>query len=710
MAIKKKKLFVKLFSFLFVGFFILAFIYLIYDLAGPLKELLFNQNRDPFYEALEAYGIWKYIIMGLLNTIQVFLTVMPGEPVQLLAGITCGLLYGIIICLIGIAIGNTLLYVLINNFNMEMPDRNKQKTESYENFLNTEKSKDKKSFTWFILGLYFAPIIPYGVIAYTAAKGKMKYFRYILVTTFGTLPSILTCVTASNLLLKFSFSLGEIIPILILGAILFIVVALIFKYKKQISNHILQRSIRATILWLIPLIILTIFLIAFLLASKYYTCAIFALVIVIYIIMYAIYGINLSNLFTRKKMDYFKNNIVLHQNRLIYWFFSTVFRFFFYKRLRVKLDKNGIKKFENPSIILFNHGSAIDFINVWVPIYPQNANMVSAYYYFCNFHLGRLLNTLGCFPKFLYQPDISAIKNMTKVIKNNNILLMAPEGRLSPHGQMESYIPSTIKFLKKSGVDVYVVKSHGAYFTKPKWSKTFRKGRIDTKYYHVFTKEDLATMSYKEIYEKLYDTLYYDDYKWMAENNVTFKGKKFAEGLEQILYICPVCGKEYTYTSKNNTLECSHCHTKVKLNKNYFFESDNPNIPKTISDWYNYQKEIERNRISEGNYVLTSKVLLKHPDPKGLGFAIVGSGEATLSEEGIRYVGTINNEEKDILFKLENIPALPYGVGENFEIYHDQTLYYFIPENIRSCAKWSVVEEQMYINLQIKNNKQPWEV
>ena len=68
---------------------------------------------------------------------------MPGEPVQLLAGITCGLLYGIIVCLIGIAIGNTLLYVLINNFNMEMPDRKKQKTESYENFLNTEKSKDK---------------------------------------------------------------------------------------------------------------------------------------------------------------------------------------------------------------------------------------------------------------------------------------------------------------------------------------------------------------------------------------------------------------------------------------------------------------------------------------------------------------------------------------------------------------------------------------
>jgi len=107
--------------------------------------------------------------------------------------------------------------------------------------------------------------------------------------------------------------------------------------------------------------------------------------------------------------------------------------------------------------------------------------------------------------------------------------------------------------------------------------------------------------------------------------------------------------------------------------------------------------------------VLTSNVLLKQPDPKGLGFTVVGSGIATLSEEGIRYKGTINNEQKDILFKLENIPALPYGVGENFEIYHDQTLYYFIPENIRHNAKWSIVEEQMYIELQKKNNKLPWE-
>ncbi|HEY8396005.1 MAG TPA: hypothetical protein VIK96_04430, partial [Bacilli bacterium] len=61
-------------------------------------------------------------------------------------------------------------------------------------------------------------------------------------------------------------------------------------------------------------------------------------------------------------------------------------------------------------------------------------------------------------------------------------------------------------------------------------------------------------------------------------------------------------------------------------------------------------------------------------------------------------------EEQTVHFKIENIPAILFGVNEDFEIYHDNTLYYFIPENIRSCAKWSVVGEAMY-NKYLKENK-----
>ncbi len=709
---KKKKLIFNIITTITILSFVLIFAYIIYDLFNPLKELLINGNDKEFTETIKSYGIWKYVFMILFSTFQIFMTIMPGEPIQVLSGIICGPFLGVLVCMIGVAIGNLCMFLLVRTIHFEI-DQDRYKKKGYSTNIDESKTEDKKAFTWFILGLYFAPVIPDGVIAYTAAKNKkMSFLRYILVTTLGTLPQIVLCITAGTLFMKYSteiFKLTEMLPLLIGGLVIFIIIFLIIKYKKNIINHILNRSIRATAIWVFPFIVITLVDLSLLVSHKYLACAIILGIMIIYIIMYIIFDKRLSKIFTKKKMNDFKNDIYLKPSKLVTYPLIYIFKLFFHPKFNLKVDKNGIDKINKPAVVLFNHQSAIDFINIVPQFYPEGVNVVTAYYYFCNYHLGRILNKCGCFPKFLYQPDISAIKNMHKVVKNNGILLLSPEGRLSAYGEMESYIPSTIKFLKKEKCDVYLMKSYGAYFTKPKWAKTYRKGRIDLKYEHIFTKESLEILSYEEIYKILYDKLYYNEYDWMEKNKVPFKGKKFAEGLEQILYICPVCGKEFTYVSKNSKMECTHCHTVVKLNKFYGLESENPSIPHTIRDWYLYQKNIERKRIKDSNYKYTSNVTLKLPDPKGNGFTIVGKGVCTLTNDGVRYVGTINNEEKDILFKLENMPAIPFGVKEDFEIYHNQTLYYFVPDNIRECVKWSVVEEQMYEEYIEVNNKKPWD-
>ena len=136
----------------------------------------------------------------------------------------------------------------------------------------------------------------------------------------------------------------------------------------------------------------------------------------------------------------------------------------------------------------------------------------------------------------------------------------------------------------------------------------------------------------------------------------------------------------------------------------YQFHSDNELVPKNIRDWYNWQKQIERKNIEDPNYQFTSHVTLKHPDSNGKGFAVVGEGYTTIDSDGIVYKGSINNEEKEILFKIENLPAVLFGIREDFEIYHHNTLYYFVPDNIRECVKWSVVSEQMYQKYLEENN------
>lgn len=706
-----KKLYTKIMSIVLVVAFISLFIYLVVDLLSPLKELLFNGNDAPLKDTLEGYGILKYIFMVMLSAFQIFSTIMPGEPIQILSAITCGAAYGFLVCLVGIIIGNIIMYISVKLFNVEIKDK-KHNQEELSLYIDKNEKQDVKSLTWFIIGLYLAPLIPDGVIAYTAVKNKMGFIRYLIVTTLGVIPQIVITITGSTIILKHShniFKISELLPVLIVGLVIFLAVYLTIKHKKSIINHIMNRSIRATIIWLIPLLILCIVDAYLLIKHKYLTCGIMFLVIIGYVLCYMIFDPKVAKYFTKKKMNDFKNDIVLNQNNFLWWFMYFILKTLFHRKVNLKVDKNNIEKFENPSIIVFNHCSAIDFINILPNVYPQKVNVVAAYYYFCNYHLGRLLNKYGVFPKFLYQPDISALKNMHKVIRNGNILFLSPEGRLSAYGEMESYIPSTVKFLKKEKCDVYIAKSYGAYFTKPKWAKNYRKGRVDLKFEKIFTKEQLETLSIEQIYFILHEKLYYNEYDWMEKEKVAFKGRKFAEGLEHILYICPVCKKEYTYKSKGNTMTCSHCKTKVKLNKYYQFESENYQIPKNIRDWYVFQKDLELQNIQDPNYKLQTNVTLKLPDPKGNGFSVVGKGVCTLTHQGINYKGTISGEDKDILFPLDTMPALPFGVREDFEIYHDQTLYYFIPDNIRKCVKFSVVEEQMYELYRKNNNFNPWD-
>lgn len=401
------------------------------------------------------------------------------------------------------------------------------------------------------------------------------------------------------------------------------------------------------------------------------------------------------------QMEKFKSK-VRKPNFFVYFFLMIVLRIYIYLKCNVKVYKKNIRNMrkKKPFVLVFNHGSKLDFCFSYLPLTTRINTMV-AYYYFCNYKVGKLLRTLGGYPKYLFAPDISAIKNTMKVIKNNGAVGISPEGRLSPHGAIESVNPATSKLLKKLKVDVYCCTIRGAYFTFPKWSNEIRRGRVDIRYDLLFSKDDMMNLSEEVIQNKLEDALYYDEFEWQEENKVYFKGKNMAKGLDHILYICPVCHHMYTISSNGNYLECSHCHMNVKLNNYYEFETTYT-IPKNIKEWYNWQKQYERDNLVP-NFELVSKVKLKLPDPKGKGFSFVGNGKITFNKDVLIYDGLINNELKKIEYRIENIQAIVFGVNEDFEIYQDDNLYYFIPDNIKECTRYSILAEIFYNDYLKKN-------
>lgn len=637
---KKIKLIKKILSYVFLLSLLIGFLLLIYEFRNAIILAIKNDTWDPITDKFQEYGFWSFFFVTLTQTLTIILTVIPVTPIQIIAAISLGQVMGFVACIVGIYLGNLAIYVLFRKIGSksEILYENKELAE----IETVAIERGNKYFTWLIFFLYLIPIFPFGLIAYTASKSKMRYPRFFLLTTLGAIPSTLLNTAVGNLIVN-----TDKVMTLILIGIFILLTVLVASYHKRIMKFLMNRPV--------------------------------------------------------KNMDYFQKN-VRRPGVLLYNVVYFILRIFLFPKVKAKPKLNGVDKIEPPYLLIYNHPSKFDFAYAMMPLFPRKINSIIAYYYFCNYKIGRLLHHIGGFPKFLYHPDFSSIKNIKRVIRDKGILGIAPEGRLSAYGCMETLAPATEKLVKHLEVPVIMAKIKGAYLTFPKWSRNVRRGRVEIEYEQILSAEDIKAMSVEEIKEYLNKKLYYDDFEWQKEKRIYYKGKKFAEGLEHILYICPVCKHEFSFSAKGDTLRCEHCGVEVRLNHYYEFESSNPLIPKNIRDWYLFQKETEKKNVEAENYRLESRVTLKFPDPAGKGFTKVGEGVAVMDTSGVTYTGTINGEEQTVHFKIENIPAILFGVNEDFEIYHDNTLYYFIPENIRSCAKWSVVGEAMY-NKYLKENK-----
>ena len=67
-----------------------------------------------------------------------------------------------------------------------------------------------------------------------------------------------------------------------------------------------------------------------------------------------------------------------------------------------------------------------------------------------------------------------------------------------------------------------------------------------------------------------------------------------------------------------------------------------------------------------------------------------GRGVCTLSRDGLTYVGTEYGEQVEHSFPLATIYRILFGAGVDFEIYVGKEIYFFVPEEKRSCVDWYI--------------------
>lgn len=596
-----------------------------------LKRLLTQDySNEQLRAQLKEFGWRGYVVITVLAMLQVVCTFLPAEPVQVLGGFTFGFPVGLLLCMIGVFLGNNLIYMLQSVFGDRLRVFFIKKLH-----LDLETIAQSSKCILVIFILYFLPAIPYGMICFFAASTGMSYRRFITVTVLGSLPSV--CIGVG---LGYMTIVSDWVVSVCIFALLILLVIVIF-WKKDVLFGKLNTY-----------------------AGKHKKTAQIKV----------------------RDMNGFVLAVVYRAVSLYYALCG----------IRVK-TVNKVGTPDKPSIILCNHGSFIDFIYAAALIRKFKPNFIVARLYFYNKYLRWLLQTVGAFPKSMFATDLENAKNCLTVLREKNHLAMMPEARLSTTGRFEDIQESTYAFIKKAGVSVYTIKLHGDYFADPKWGKGFRRGAVvEAELDILYTAQQVKDMSLEQLKQGIDARLNYDEFQWLQQRpKIRYRSRRMAEGLENILSVCPKCGGKYTLTTKGKKIFCDHCGYLTSLDERYAFtdgfQFDN------LSQWYDWQKQLLNKEIAENpDYTLSSVVQLRLPD-NGNGLTRCGGeGVCTLNRDGLTYIGTKDGEDVQLHFPIRRVYRLLFGAGENFEIYDGTQIFYFVPEEKRSAVQWYLASMILY--------------
>lgn len=325
-------------------------------------------------------------------------------------------------------------------------------------------------------------------------------------------------------------------------------------------------------------------------------------------------------------------------------------------------------RIKGPAIALSNHTSFYDFIYTTAALYPYRVSYLAASKMFYEPLTGFFLRLARAIPKSLMQADPVATKKAFRILQNGGLVSIFPEGQISPTGTSLEPAFSIAKFIKRAGVDVYLVKHHNAYLVNPPWSKKTFKGRIETHKALLMTKNEIKESSEAVIYEKIMSSLYFSTSQFNAEKKYKYKLNDI-RNLENVIYQCPKCLHE-GLIAHNDRLICPSCHHEM------IYDTFGRLDQQGIDDLFFQQRDrLIENIEKDHSYSLKGTCRLQSFRDERL--VEVGQGEISLDQHGYTYHGTIDGKEVSQTFHISSTPTLPSDIGRNIQIYEGYQIYQF---------------------------------
>ena len=166
--------------------FILFFVLTAWYIGTPMVRLV--SQPQAFRAWVEAHGFGGKLLFVGMVILQVIVAIIPGEPLEIGAGYAFGAVEGTLLCLIGIAIGSTLVFLLVRKFGVPL----------VEVFFPVEKIRalrflqDSRRLNRLTFLLFFIPGTPKDLLCYFVGLTEMKLPVWMAISFFARIPSVVT--------------------------------------------------------------------------------------------------------------------------------------------------------------------------------------------------------------------------------------------------------------------------------------------------------------------------------------------------------------------------------------------------------------------------------------------------------------------------------------------------------------------------------------
>ena len=148
----------------------------------------FAQEPERFRSWVDQQGLWGPLLFMGMIVLQIVVAIIPGEPLEIVAGYAFGALEGTLWCLLGAFAGRLAVFLLVRRFG----------TRAIEVFLPLDKLQslrflqNERRLAFWVFFLFFLPGTPKDLLCYIVGITKLPLRSWLVISAVAPIPSIIT--------------------------------------------------------------------------------------------------------------------------------------------------------------------------------------------------------------------------------------------------------------------------------------------------------------------------------------------------------------------------------------------------------------------------------------------------------------------------------------------------------------------------------------